>query len=483
MRTLIVEYGGDGRGPFDVVDEYGRRCNGLCMGEMLEQVVGLTVQGQARYQMLTEDEWAERARQAEARRQEARAPTATRRHALLTSFPGEPSSVARFFSSLPALMRSPDAPGQYGRQPFFFTTTGATMPKKPKAAAAVALQITEPCDRDQEGYGALPFVQCDRESMTITRAEISAAKATLLEAGFESNEIEIGPDADIPAEPGWLLVAVLATEGESAAAVAILARPAGMADQAPDGKPWPFPHTEGGGPDAQSDPQPAPAMSKTEAHLGRKSAQFEILQPTDALLRTFTPRVEKHGEDDVSAASLGLSIEAPNTILDLLSPSLRPTLYAAPEGQVTLPGVEESTPLLRTKVIETLKLSNCYEGWLLRISRGFDGDIDISGCKVDKFVVTPRDGGSVQLDLRIGSSDISEEEAGWLYGKLRHDIEITLHAPAPKPEAIDGSTEAFERDHPIDERDAGDLFAEEHGGSDDGADEQRQQDEAVGEEA
>lgn len=66
MRTLIIEYGagaGDferSASGFDVVDEYGQRCHGLCLGEMLEQVVGLVVQGRARYQMLTPEAWDER---------------------------------------------------------------------------------------------------------------------------------------------------------------------------------------------------------------------------------------------------------------------------------------------------------------------------------------------------------------------------------------------------------------------------------------
>lgn len=60
MRTLIVEYAGNGQGPFDVVDEYGRRCNGLRLGEMLAQVVGLALQDRPRYQMLTEEQWEQR---------------------------------------------------------------------------------------------------------------------------------------------------------------------------------------------------------------------------------------------------------------------------------------------------------------------------------------------------------------------------------------------------------------------------------------
>lgn len=384
------------------------------------------------------------------------------------------------------------------------TPAAKTTSKKAKPAAA-AFEINRNCTRDDYGFGALPGLGIEPDG-THERAEVSALKARLLAAGFESQEVSFverlasmtdGDDKDALSDAwddgkcggwvpdaegaGWVLAAVMFIDGKMASGegddvIALFARPAGIADNTSpktlgeaEAKPWPFPKTEGGGPDASITEgvvaeTTAATMSKSEAHLARKSALFELLDPTDALLKTFTPRTEKHGEDDVSAASLGLSIEAPNTILDLLSPSLRQTLYAAPEGQTTLPGVEESTPLLRTKVIETLKLTNCYEGWTLRITAGVRDDIVIGDCKVDKFVVTPRDGGSVLLDLRIGSSDIDETEAGWLYGKLRHDIEITLHAPEVK-EVIDGTV-----GHPgaaaaaADPRDATDLFTEQHAG-------------------
>lgn len=357
------------------------------------------------------------------------------------------------------------------------------MAKKTKAAAA-AITITADCERDADGFGVLPFAQHYATGKRITRAAVSALKAHLLKEGFESDEAEINdgmpvaigwdPRADGLVAPGWAMVAMLHLD-EGDGIIALFARPAN------ESAPWPFQKGKDGesGPavssdasieDGEHDVAPAaPSMTKSEAHLQRKVAQFELLEPTDALLKTFTPRVEKHGDDDVSAASLGLQIEAPNTILDQLSPSLRATLYAAPEGQVTLPGIVETMPLLRTKVIENLKLTNCYEGWTLVITAGANGDITIKECKVDKFVVTPRDGGSVLLDLRVGSSDISEDEAGWLYGHLRHEIEITLHSPEQQPEAIDGSVAAFEADHP----DAGDLFAAEHGHQSSGDDQAR----------
>jgi hypothetical protein len=57
MRAITIEYGPGVPAFADVVDEYGRRCNGLCMGEMLEQVVGLVLQGEARYRMETPEGW------------------------------------------------------------------------------------------------------------------------------------------------------------------------------------------------------------------------------------------------------------------------------------------------------------------------------------------------------------------------------------------------------------------------------------------
>lgn len=198
---------------------------------------------------------------------------------------------------------------------------------------------------------------------------------------------------------------------------------------------------------------------------------FEILTPTDAKLTSVTPRTEKHGDDDVFAISLGLSITGPNTMLDALSPSLRQALYMAVPGQDQLPGVEPATPLLRCKVMQEVKLGpSAFEGWTLAVDHGIDeGDpITLGGCKVDKFVVLPSEGGTVELRFRIGSSDIDATEAGLLCSHLGQVVSFTLKAPeARKPDAvIDGTGAEFKKDHP----DAGDLFAAEHGGAGEGGD-------------
>ena len=123
---------------------------------------------------------------------------------------------------------------------------------------------------------------------------------------------------------------------------------------------------------------------------------FELKTPTAATLRTVTPRTEIHGDEKVSAISLGLSITGPNTLLDALDGGkLRNALYMAVPGQDQLPGVEPSTPLLRARGIEEVKCAGTLEGWTVRFEHGIDDDsaIVLGGSKVDKFRVIPTEGG------------------------------------------------------------------------------------------
>lgn len=192
---------------------------------------------------------------------------------------------------------------------------------------------------------------------------------------------------------------------------------------------------------------------------------FALTTSTTAKLTSLTPRIEKHGDDNVPAVSLGLTITGPNTLLDLFSHSLRTTLYkAADDAGDNLPGIDAPTPLLRTRGFERIKLkAGDMEGYRLQIEHGIAADsaIDLHGCKVDKWTLEPFEGGSVELSFRVGTSDVDETYAGRLAMKLGQEVQITLTPPEPKEEAIDGSVEAFQRDHPgDDDQDAADLFAE-----------------------
>ena len=62
MRTITITFDPTPGCGWDV-EENGRRCDGLCWGEMLEQVATLTMPPERLghgYEMRTPDEWAER---------------------------------------------------------------------------------------------------------------------------------------------------------------------------------------------------------------------------------------------------------------------------------------------------------------------------------------------------------------------------------------------------------------------------------------
>ena len=194
---------------------------------------------------------------------------------------------------------------------------------------------------------------------------------------------------------------------------------------------------------------------------------FEITEFTEARLTAVTNRIEKRGDEDVPAVSLSVELTTANTILDDIDPGLRHALYKAVESQDELPGVEPATPVLRTNSIDKVSLTTSHEGWRLFVDDGIDDTTPMAfgGVKVDKLSVDAKQGGSIVLKMRLGTSDVDAEKLGKLGMHNGQSIWVQLLKPEKPADVIDGSTAAFEADHP----DAGDLFAEQHGASGDDA--------------
>lgn len=92
---------------------------------------------------------------------------------------------------------------------------------------------------------------------------------------------------------------------------------------------------------------------------------FELTEFVEAHMASVTNRLEKHGDEDKPAATMRLEITGANTLLDLIDPTLRHTLYRAVDDQPDMPGVETSTPVLRCNSIERVPLTTSHEGWAL----------------------------------------------------------------------------------------------------------------------
>lgn len=195
---------------------------------------------------------------------------------------------------------------------------------------------------------------------------------------------------------------------------------------------------------------------------------LQIHDFTEARMASLTTRIQKHGDEDVPAVSLGLQLTVANTLLDVIDPNIREALFKRVDGQPDLPGVESTTPALRCQSIDRAVLSTKYEGWTLEVDDGIDETTPktFGGCKVDKFIVEPMNGGTCLLSMRVGTSDLDAEKSGMLGMRLGQAIWIKLRAPervadapadVPQPKA--------------DEPDAGSLFAASAEGS--GEDEDR----------
>lgn len=180
---------------------------------------------------------------------------------------------------------------------------------------------------------------------------------------------------------------------------------------------------------------------------------FSLPNNTECVLTTFVGRTQKSGPDDVPVVTFRLKMASvSNMLLDLFSKTIRHTVYRAVEGQEQLPGMEDTTPILQSKDLTEWSPDTCLEGWRVIVARGIGDDsaLQMGSCKVDDFRFSFFDGGHMDVDFRISTADVDEAGAGMLWGRQKRKVFVMItapEAPTAKP-AIDGSVEAFKKDHP-----------------------------------
>lgn len=199
---------------------------------------------------------------------------------------------------------------------------------------------------------------------------------------------------------------------------------------------------------------------------------YELKTPTRLRLTKVTPRKEIHGDERVQAVSLRLRQETTNEALAALHPGLLDMLFyrAADEvDQQRLDVVPATKPNLRCPIVKgPLKLDLSMSGYTVTIDHGIDDTtaLQLYLCELDKFEVEPTEGGSVAIAWSLASNkQITPELIGALCDLEGAEIEATQVAPV-KGDTIDGSVEAFRRDHPeTDTRSMSFDFDAENGGT------------------
>lgn len=180
-----------------------------------------------------------------------------------------------------------------------------------------------------------------------------------------------------------------------------------------------------------------------------------------------TPRKETHGKDLVQAISLRIEwCPTENSALNLLHPGLQDMLFWTPPevaAQCHLEGVEPVKKHLRVPTAAMpIKIDGSFTGYTFTVEHGIDDSsaLELYDSTLDKFDADGEDGGSSSIRWSLASNKtMTPELVGALCALEGMHVIGSLVPPKPKAEPIDGSVEAFERDHPQGDPDATDLFA------------------------
>jgi hypothetical protein len=184
--------------------------------------------------------------------------------------------------------------------------------------------------------------------------------------------------------------------------------------------------------------------------------KFELPAGTYLHVAKATPRKECHGDEHVQAISLRLAWTTTNDSLEKLHPNLKAALYyRVPNNELQEPieGVPEITPNLRVPTMATpLNIEASFSGCQLTIDHGIDEStaLQLYQCQMDKFKVDPKEGGSVVISWSLSSNkQVTPELVGMLCGLEGEEVTVELVAPdVTEGDAIDGTVEAFNADHP-----------------------------------
>ena len=196
---------------------------------------------------------------------------------------------------------------------------------------------------------------------------------------------------------------------------------------------------------------------------------FDLPSRTSLKVVKVTPHKEVHGKDLVQAISLRLEWRPmDNGALNLIAPGVQDALLWIPpehKAQDSLDGIPQ---VMKWRRCSAMKMpvnfpSIGFTGYDMVIEHGIDESsaLELYKCKLDKFEAEVDGNGLTVIRWSQNSNkQITPELLGALCGLEGLSIIVASLTPPSQDEPIDGTTAAFKKDYPQ----AGDLFAEIHGG-------------------
>ncbi len=192
--------------------------------------------------------------------------------------------------------------------------------------------------------------------------------------------------------------------------------------------------------------------------------KFELLTMTKGKCTNVNFKPQKHGDQDVMAVYLNVNFDLPNGVLDMFDPRLRTKIYFSRDddaGQLVVTGVDQILPNLNFPFMEPFGWATEMTGCSIDVDYGLgqegDSNLWLEGCKVCKFKVTPKEGGTVNVALQIqnATDQLTTDMCGKLSGLfLVPFIELRIIPPAVEalaapdeddidPDAPDGMENPF----------------------------------------
>jgi len=166
------------------------------------------------------------------------------------------------------------------------------------------------------------------------------------------------------------------------------------------------------------------------------------LQDHEASIANLNSRIQRHGEDRQLAADIKFRTSASSSVLDAFDSHMRVDLFRSPgQGeQQELPGTGgNGLTAVKHPGWEPVKLSHEFAGYEMQIGGHLEASepIVLADVKLKRFVVEPKEGGSVDLTF-TASAEIEPDDLAELSDAfIREDVLLTLIPPKRSAPAED----------------------------------------------
>ncbi|WP_034301005.1 hypothetical protein [Herbaspirillum sp. RV1423] len=142
-------------------------------------------------------------------------------------------------------------------------------------------------------------------------------------------------------------------------------------------------------------------------------------------------RKERHGEELVSAADIGVSADLPNSMLAHFHPLLKDSFYSKDDNaQADMIDGESHTPVLKFPGFPAIKWPVALEGYQFIAHTGIGGpsEIRLIDVKIKNVTFLFKDGGTFHIKFSVQAHP-SADESGRLSDLIQTEVQITLVPP------------------------------------------------------